>query len=293
MYYLVYPLLYLISLLPFILLYRLSDLTAFLLYRVFKYRREVIMDNLLTAFPEKTEKEREAIARQFYYNFTDTFIETIKMISLSKKAIQKRNSGSYELVYNLYHKGKNITMLCGHQFNWEYGNLLYSSVLTFPLVTAYLPIKNKAFNLIMLKIRSRFGTIMVSPAEFGSRLHTVFKQQHAMVLMADQSPAWPTAGYWIKFFDRYTAFAYGPEKSAIRNKSAVVFFRYKKLRRGYYHYEPEILAENAADIPARAQLTRLYRDALEHSIREDPANYLWSHKRFKLEWKPEYGNKYE
>lgn len=289
MYYIVYPLLYLISLLPFFILYGISDGVAFLLHRVFKYRRDVVLDNLLIAFPEKTQKERNEIAKRFYLYFTDSFIETVKMISISKKELQKRNTGSYDLINDLVAKGKSINMLCGHQFNWEYGNLLYSSMLSFPMVTVYLPVKNDTFDRIMLKIRSRFGTTMVNPAEFGSRMHSVFRKQHALVLMGDQSPAIPGAGYWIRFFNRPANFLHGPEKSAIRNKVAVLFFNYKKLRRGYYHYEPILLTENAAEIPERGKITCLYRDELEKSIRNDPANYLWSHRRFKFEWKPEYG----
>ena len=293
MYYIVYPILYLASLIPFFILYGFSDLLAFLLHRVFKYRRDVVLGNLLIAFPEKTQKEREEIAKRFYSYFTDSFIEILKMISISKKELQKRNTGSYDLINDLIAKGKSINMLCGHQFNWEYGNLLYSSKLDFPMVTIYLPVNSDAMNRIMVKIRSRFGTTMVSPNEFGNRMHSVFKKQHALVLIADQSPAVPTSGYWINFFGRPTNFLYGPEKSAIRNKVAVVFFNYKKIKRGYFHYEPILLTENAADIPERGRVTCLYRDELEKSIRNDPANYLWTHRRFKFEWKPEYGKKIE
>ena len=90
MYYLVYSLLYLLSLLPMWLLYGLSDSIAFLLYSVIRYRRGVVLSNLTIAFPEKTDAERLKIARRFYRNFTDNFIETIKLLSASEKFLQKR-----------------------------------------------------------------------------------------------------------------------------------------------------------------------------------------------------------
>ena len=58
MYYLVYGLLWLISLLPFRVLYFLSDALYGLIYYIIGYRRKVVMSNLQIAFPEKTEKER-------------------------------------------------------------------------------------------------------------------------------------------------------------------------------------------------------------------------------------------
>ncbi|HTD93588.1 MAG TPA: hypothetical protein VK644_07250, partial [Chitinophagaceae bacterium] len=85
MYYFVYGLLYVFSLLPLRVLYLFSDLASFMLCRVMKYRRPIILANLAIAFPEKTQEERDRIAKQFYLNFTDTFIESIKMISMSRK----------------------------------------------------------------------------------------------------------------------------------------------------------------------------------------------------------------
>ncbi|MBL0145661.1 MAG: hypothetical protein IPP48_07765 [Chitinophagaceae bacterium] len=84
MYYIIYPLLYLVSLLPFFILYGISDFFAFLMYHVIKYRKDIVLNNLQIAFPEKTDAERNKIAKKFYQYFTDTMIESIKFISLSK-----------------------------------------------------------------------------------------------------------------------------------------------------------------------------------------------------------------
>ncbi len=290
MYYIVYPVFYLMSLLPFVILYAISDFFAFLLYHVIGYRKDVVLSNLKIAFPEKTDAERKKIARQFYQYFADSFIETVKFLTISKKQMLKRTTGTYDIINKLLSEGKSINLLCGHQFNWEYANLLYSSELNVPFVTVYLPVKNKAVNRIMYKIRTRFNAILVSPAEFGSRLHHVFNAQHALVLAADQSPATPKSGYWINFFNRPTLFLIGPEKSAIRKKSAVVFVGFKRVKRGYYHFESVLLTPDASQTDKRGQLTCLYRDALQAALINDPANYLWSHRRFKFEWQPEYGN---
>lgn len=288
MYYIIFPLLYLVSLLPFFILYGISDFVAFLLRSVFKYRRQVVLDNLKIAFPEKTEAERKVIANKFYQYFTDSFIETLKFMSISKRQMLKRTSGTYDIINRLLAEGKNVNLLCGHQFNWEYANLLYSAVLKIPFVTIYHPLSNKAFDRIMLYIRRRFGAILVSSTGFGNKMHTVFKSQYALVLAADQSPSYHTKGYWLNFFGKPTAFLKGPEKSAMRNKVPVVFVGFKRTKRGYYHFESVLLTENGGNT-ANGEITKSYRTELEKAIKTDPANYLWSHKRFKMEWKPEYG----
>lgn len=290
MYYFLYGLLYLISLLPFWVLYAISDVLYFLTYYVIRYRKDIVLHNLAIAFPDKTAMERAKIARKFYQYFIDSFIETVKFLSISKKQMAKRASGTYDLINELLASGKSINLLCGHQFNWEYANLLYSSVLQVPFVTVYLPVANRMFNKLMYKIRTRFNALLVSPAEFGSKLHHVFNNQHALVLAADQSPASPTSGYWINFFNRPTVFLIGPEKSAVRKKTAVVFVGFKRVKRGHYHFESILLTKDASKTGERGHITCLYRDALENAIRNDPANYLWSHRRFKFEWKAEYRN---
>ncbi len=288
MYYIVYPLLYLVSLLPFFILYGISDFVAFLLRNVIKYRKEIILNNLRIAFPEKTEEERKKIARKFYQYFTDTFIETLKMISISKKQLVKRNTGTFEILNGLIDKGYNINILGGHQFNWEYGSLLYSLELKIPMVAIYIPISNKIFSRIFHDFRTRYGAIFISAADFKSKMFDVFQKQYIMALGADQNPGDPSNAYWIKFFGRPTPFVTGPEKGAIKNNAAVVYVGFKKIKRGYYHFETTLLAEKGTDTKP-GELTCLYRDILEKTIKEDPPNYLWSHRRFKFDWKPEYG----
>jgi len=287
MYYVIYPLLYLFSLLPFFILYRISDFFAFLLNHVFKYRKEVVMYNLGIAFPEKTVQEHKDIAKKFYSYFTDTFIESLKFISISKKQLLKRSTGSFETINKLIDKGYNINLMAGHQFNWEYANLLYAINLKIPFVGVYMPIKNKPLDKIFYDFRSRYGTILISATDFKNKMHSVFDKQYLLALAADQNPGAAASGYWLNFFGRPTPFVTGPEKGAVKNNAAVVYIGFKKVKRGYYHFEATLLTEQSAGTKT-GELTCLYRDILEKTIKEDPANYLWSHRRFKFEWKEEY-----
>jgi Kdo2-lipid IVA lauroyltransferase/acyltransferase len=287
MYYIIYPLLYLFSLLPFFVLYGISNFFAFLLFHVIKYRKDIVLNNLKIAFPEKSEQERIKIAKNFYLYFTDTFIESIKFISISKKQLLKRSTGSFDIINNLVERGFNINIMAGHQFNWEYANLLYAINLKIPFVGIYGPIANKTIGKIFFKFRERYGTILISAPDFTNKMHSVFEKQYMLALAADQNPSNPASGYWINFFGRPTPFVAGPEKGAIKKNAAIVYVGFRKIKRGYYHFDTTLLAENSANTKV-GELTCLYRDILEKTIRQDPANYLWSHRRFKFEWKDEY-----
>lgn len=288
MYYIVYGPLWLVSLLPLSVLYLFSSFIRFLLYHVFKYRREVVMKNLGIAFPEKTGQERKKIARDFYLNFTDTFVETIKLLSSGRKFVESRSRGEFELINELIDKGYNIHIMLGHQFNWEFANLLFSLHLKIPFVGIYMPISNKAFDRIFFNLRKRYGTILISAPDFRTRMHSVFSGQYLLGLGADQNPGNPSNAFWMHFFGKPVPFVTGPAKGAVRNNSAVVFVGMKKTGRGRYLFETSLIAERGGDY-SPGQLTLLYKNALEKLIREEPSNYLWSHRRWKYDWKKEYG----
>ncbi len=291
MYYLIYGLLYTISLLPFFILYRISDFFYFIVYYVAGYRKKVVLANLDIAFPGKTEKEKELIARKFYKNLIDTFIESIKMISISQQAFNRRCSIDFTEVNELIKQGKNIQIHSGHQMNWEYGHWSIVEQIRIPWIGVYNRLKNKAMEKIFVKIRNKGTTVLIPGQEFRTRVHSIFKEQYALGLVADQNPGNPATAYWLNFFNRPVPFYTGPDKGARKNDTAVVFVRSIKLRRGHYRYEADIATAHGGQLE-EGQLTLMYRDYLEKTIIENPDNYLWSHRRWKWDYKPEYKNRW-
>ena len=108
MYYLVFGVIYLLSLLPFWCLYKLSDFSFFVLYRLIGYRKEIVMQNLRSAFPNKREEELKKISISFYKNFCDVWIEMLKTMSISKRQIDQRLTYDYAVLEALYKSGKSV-----------------------------------------------------------------------------------------------------------------------------------------------------------------------------------------
>lgn len=289
MYYFIFGILYLFSLLPFFILYRMSDLAYFIMYHLQGYRKKIVFDNLDIAFPEKSRAEKVVIAKNFYRNLTDSFIETIKLLSLSVKELHKRAIFDLDECNILAAKGKNIQFQSGHHMNWEYANYLVAEKLVIPWVGIYMKINNKALNRLFIHLRAKKGTVLVAAQEFRDKMHVIFKNQYSIGLAADQNPAQPQNGYWLYFFSKPVPFLTGPDKGAGKNNSAVVFVQMIKRKRGYYQFKATIVTENAATLK-NGELTLLYRDYLENVIREYPDNYLWTHRRWKWNYSPEYAN---
>src|SRR6185437_15623534 len=132
MYYVVYSIFYLFSLLPLWVLYRISDFARIFLYYIIPYRKKIVLANLAIAFPDKTEAERKQIAKDFYLNFIDHFLETLKLLSADKKFLQAHFSiDNPEIFEPYFREGRRCQLHLGHSFNWEYANN------TFPCISAY------------------------------------------------------------------------------------------------------------------------------------------------------------
>lgn len=291
MYYIIYGILYLVSLLPFFILYAISDFAFFLLYHVFAYRKKIVTDNLTTAFPQKSGEEINSISKQFYKNLVDNFIETIKLLSLSEKEFLKRATIDFVDAKRLVEKGLNIQFHSGHQMNWEYASLAISHSLTIPWVAIYLRIQAKPIDRLFLKIRSKFGATMVEKHNYQTRMPQLMKSQYALGLIADQNPGQVKHSFWLNFFGKPAPFLIGPEKGAMRYKTAVVFVNMKKIKRGHYFFNCKVITEDGS-LYSNGELTRMYRDFLEDGIREDPSNYLWSHRRWKHGWDDAFAKKW-
>jgi len=280
MYYFLLVLLYPLSLLPLRLLYVLSDGVYGLLYYVTGYRKEVVFNNLRHAFPEKTEEEIKSIRKKFYKSFCDQWVETLKLLSISKKELDKRFTGNWEVFQELGAEGKNTYAILGHTFNWEWANVACQYHTPQQYACVYLPLSSSAFDKLMLQIRSRSGAWMVSMKALKSGLSRLKETQHILALAADQNPSQPEVAEWISFMNREAPFFRGPEQMARRAKAAVVFAGIKKIKRGYYRINLFRYCDDASKTSA-SEILNAYVQFVEKQLREQPENWLWTHKRWK------------
>ena len=285
MYYFYYGLLYFLSLLPNRLLYWIGDGFYVLVYYVIGYRKKVVLSNLLIAFPEKTEAERVRIAKDFYHQFVNTMMETIQLIAMTDQAFDKRVTSNAEVLNQYIDSGKNVQLHTGHFFNWEMINLGVARKSLFPFVGVYMSFTNRSFDRIMFKMRKRFNTILIPAAHFKDRFDEYVKGKYVLGLVADQNPARIDKAYWLSFFNKVTAFTSGPERGARANDTVVLFISVQQPKRGHYYLRYELITENPRELP-EGELTKIYVTKLEQAIRNNPSNYLWSHRRWKWEYNP-------
>jgi len=287
MYYVVYGVLYFVSLLPFFILYRISDFFFVIIYYVLRYRRRVVMENLRNSLPKKTDAELKLIARKFYMNFVDNWVETIKLLSITKQNLNKRVSGNFEIFYQLHAQGKSLQLNLGHFFNWEIMTLYTGINQPYTFLTVYLPQSSRIMNKLLLRLRARWGNPQLESTNMAKAIIPWRKKKYVLALGADQSPAHPEGGYWLYFMNRPTAFLKGPEKFARIQNIPVVMMTTTRPRRGHYYFDYFLLAEDPK-ILADGELIRRYVQHLEQNIDLQPDLYLWSHRRWKHAWRAEF-----
>jgi KDO2-lipid IV(A) lauroyltransferase len=280
MYYLLLVLIYPISLLPFRVLYGISDFAFFIIYSLMGYRKEVVRDNLTHAFPQKSAEEIETIMRRFYSFFCDQWIETVKLLSMSKASLHKRMAGNWEVIQSLEAKGKNIYILSGHTFNWEWANASIPLICSCRYAGVYLPLSSEGFDRLILRIRSRMGCFMISMKALKGGLKSLQGAQYILGLAADQNPSVVEVAEWIPFMHREAPFFRGPEMMPRRAKAAVVMISIQKVKRGYYRAHIEQVCEDASTT-APGEILQRYVSFIESQLQEQPENYLWSHRRWK------------
>jgi KDO2-lipid IV(A) lauroyltransferase len=280
--FLFYLYVFLLGILPFRFLYILSDFVSFLLRKVFKYRKDVVINNLKSSFPDLSEQEIGLIARKAYLNLSDILLEGIRAFTMTRKQVKERHHIiNPEILEPYFEAGQGIIVVTGHYGNWEWGALSPALQTRFHNIAFYKPLKNKWIDKMVNRNRSRYGTTL-APIRQTTKTFETYRGQAVLYLMAaDQSPSNREMAYWVNFLGRDTAFLHGPEKHAHINNYPVIFAAIRRVKRGYYELVLSPLVEDPSKLP-NGEITRRFAEQLESLIREDPANWLWTHKRWKL-----------
>jgi KDO2-lipid IV(A) lauroyltransferase len=150
------------------------------------------------------------------------------------------------------------------------------------MVAIYKPLTNRYFDRMVIRNRTRFGAEVI-PMEKIARKLIEYHQNKTLTLtifLSDQSPVFEQIQYWTKFMGQDTPLYLGTEKLARKFDAAVVFLKNRKVRRGRYETEVELVCENPGELEPY-EITNRHVKILEEMIRESPEFWLWSHRRWK------------
>lgn len=272
--------LYIISLLPMKLLYAMGAIAYFLAYYIIGYRKEVVIQNIARAFPDKRYGEVHAIVKKFYTCFTAYFAEIIKSISVSTEVLDNKIVfENLELIDQYIASGRDVIACLGHCGNWEMLNFMPYK-MQYDIYAVYKPLRSTTMNKLMIRFRSRFGMKLIPDRAVVRQILAKSSGPAVYLFLADQCPPMKEEKFRFTFLHQDTYFFSGMEKLAQTSRSAVIYLHITQLSKGNYKIACMPVCSEAVSMH-EGEITQKYMNLLIENIKEEPYGWLWTHKRWK------------
>ena len=252
-------------------------------YSVIGYRKNLVLENLHHAFPEKSEKEIASIAQRSTELLFTTFFEILYLDKLSAEDITSRISfPDCDTINSILERGKGLIILTGHFGNWELNALAVPLFAPGRYTIIVQEQRNKFVDRFMTSMRSRFGTKLVYMKHaFRSGL-TALRNNEVVALIADQSG--PESGIYVDYFGRPASTHQGPAVFQIRSGAPMVLVMFIREPEGKMRMELEEIETDGIEGSEEDKMriiTERHVQALERFVRRYPDHWLWMHKRWK------------
>ncbi|MCR4583517.1 MAG: lysophospholipid acyltransferase family protein [Prevotella sp.] len=284
LYYIIYGVVYTLSLLPLRVHYFISDLLYYVCYYVVRYRRKVVRRNLTTSFPEKSEKELLRLEKDFYHFFCDYVAESTKLLTMRRENLMRRmHFTGTEEVNKILREGQSVVMYLGHYCTWEWVTSLQLWMeAPTQVCQVYHPLENKAFDRFFVTLRERQGSHSIAMNDTLREVMGFHRDKRPILVgyLSDQVPTWNNIHHWVDFLNHDTPVITGTERLARKMNDAVIFLDMRRERRGYYVGDLKVITREPKKMQ-EYEITDTYFRLFEACIRRDPARWLWSHNRWK------------
>ena len=273
---------------------------AWLLYRVIGYRREEVITNISRCFPEKGYDEIKAITQDFYRHFSELIVESIWFGACQNpKRLHKARimeNRDVAMMNALYDKCPSVMVMYSHTGNWElyggYDNYDYSDEpkrsYEANFCVVYRQLSSKLWDDIIrlnriapVRDKEKFGGYV----ESRKVARYVFEHKDQKMIYninTDQRPYF-SAPYFVEcdFLHHRVRTMSAAASLAQKFGMAVVYLNLNRTRQGHYQMEYTLICENAKEMTVEDMMQQFYT-LLEADLRRNPANYLWTHRRFMI-----------
>lgn len=267
----------------------LANGLAFLFARVLPkklVRGHVARENLKTAFPDRSNREIDAIVLGMWRHL---FRMVVEIVQLPRKVGRDNMADVFtfrnrDATVRALCSGRPVMILGGHFGNWEVGNVAFGS-FGFPVNGVARDLDNPYLHDWFLRIRRKSGGKLISKRGGGSEMTEVLERRGLLGLLCDQDAG--ERGLFVPFFGRNASTFKSIALLAMEYRALVIVGYSIRLPDDFYkaHWiRYEIGCEEIID-PDECNgvddVTRRYTTALERAIRRAPEQYFWVHRRWK------------
>jgi KDO2-lipid IV(A) lauroyltransferase len=269
-----------LSLLPLSISRALGAFLGGLLWRGRGREKRVTITNLQLCFPELSEAEVHALARESLQETMKTAMEAGAVWRrdyawLKSKMVEVEGE---HILRDKLALGKGLLVLAPHHGNWEVVAPYLASIA--PLTAMYQPLKSAAMDELVLNGRSKLNITMAPTNRKGVMMLLKALQQGTIVgILPDQVPEKTAAGGVAPFFGQ-PALTIGLIHGLIQKTGCAVASVFAQRVPGGFKM---VVLDADPAIYSEDELTSLtgMNASVEACVRRAPAQYQWEYKRFR------------
>lgn len=269
------------ALIPLPLVYALGAVLGSLFALFPNRHRRITLRNLELCFPEMTERQRARLLIMSLRETARTILETALVWRGSRQrllGLVKEVRGE-SLLREALESGRGVIFASPHLGSWEFiGQYLQ---LQQPLTALYKPPRNPAVEQLVLEGRRHLGMKLVPTDASGVRLlFTALKNGEAIGILPDQDPR-EGAGVFAPFFGIATKTMALLPKFAAKSGAPVIITYAERLPWGHGYRLHFLPVADAIHDKNEERSAAALNQAIETAVRQTPAQYAWSYKRFR------------
>jgi KDO2-lipid IV(A) lauroyltransferase len=273
-----------IQIMPLAWCERFAEILAYLATDVFRFRHQLVDENLRMSLGETTANERLAITRAMWKHLALLMCEVV----LERRKIHETNWRKYilKIDHGLMSRylldSRPAVFVSGHFGNFELGAQMLG-LFGFPGYAVARDLDNPYLDRLMRSFRESKGLFVFPKDGSAARIQSVLDAGHTLMLLGDQHAG--TKGVWIDFLGR-PASCHKALALFTLSSGAPMLVTYCRRTSGILHFEigvsgvadPATLSREQRDVRS---LTQWYNDRLASIIRDEPSQYWWVHRRWK------------
>ena len=239
--------------------------------------------NIKTALgPKLSCKELSRLTRLFYQSFGQSIIEVFLIPLVNRNYMDKHiQIEGVEHINQALKRGKGVILTGVHAGSWEFYNVI-SANLGFPFVLFVKDQKFPRLNRLLNHYRKEKGCRIITRDEGLRGLIKALKDNQAIGMMADQGGR---SGMLVDFFGRTASMPTGAVKLALKYGAALIpifFVRTNGPEIKVWAGEEIIMNKTGDEESDVKQNLQRVVSVFENFIRENPKEYLWTYKIWKL-----------
>ncbi len=265
---------------------RVGALAGLAAYLLWGGRRRIAVDNMSRAMSAGfivADSSATGLIRENFRNLGRSVAEIVKIYhgfgSGVMGGVEVRGIDNYRKASA---KGRGVLLITGHCGNWELLALALSCKVS-PVSAVARPLDNPYFNRLIERVRKRYGNSVIYKKGALRAIITRLRSGDTVGMLIDQSVV-PAEGVLVEFLGRPAWTIKSPVLIARKTGAAVVpvFIRRKKEGGHVLDIHPEVALSDEEDLDKAVLEDTVRLSAfVERYVVENPAEWLWIHRRWK------------